>query len=157
MPEAASPPRRPRWATLRWRLTIVYGAVAVTVGLLLLLLSILLVDRAARAGAQLINPSVGLLLPDGSFVTFRQIQDQLRQDALRQLSRTGLLALLLVGTVSYGVATTQGLVSVVAVLATLAPVVTVTMAVVLLGERLARRQQVGVGTALVGVVLLAAG
>ncbi len=65
--------------------------------------------------------------------------------------------LLLVGTVSYGEATTQGLVSVVAVLATLAPVVTVTMAVVLLGERLARRQQVGVVTALLGVVLLAAG
>ena len=99
MPEVADPPRRPRWATLRWRLTIVYGAVAVTVGLLLLLLSILLVDRAARAGAQLINPSVGLLMRDGSFVTFREIQDQLRQDALRQLSRTGLLALLLVGAV----------------------------------------------------------
>ena len=65
--------------------------------------------------------------------------------------------LLLVGTVSYGVATTQGLVSVVAVLATLAPVVTVGLAVVVLGERLARRQQLGVVTALVGVVLLAAG
>ena len=65
--------------------------------------------------------------------------------------------LLLVGTVSYGEATTQGLVSVVAVLATLAPVVTVSLAVVLLGERLARRQQVGVVTALLGVVLLAAG
>lgn len=65
--------------------------------------------------------------------------------------------LLLVGTVSYGEATTQGLVSVVAVLATLAPVVTVSMAVVLLGERLARRQQAGVVTALLGVVLLAAG
>lgn len=65
--------------------------------------------------------------------------------------------LLLVGTVSYGIATTQGLVSVVAVLATLAPVVTVGLAVVVLGERLARRQQVGVVTALLGVVLLAAG
>lgn len=65
--------------------------------------------------------------------------------------------LLLVGTVSYGIATTQGLISVVAVLATLAPVVTVGLAVVVLGERLAPRQQVGVGTALVGVVLLAAG
>ncbi len=65
--------------------------------------------------------------------------------------------LLLVGTASYGEATTQGLVSVVAVLATLAPVVTVGLAVVLLGERLARRQQLGVGTALVGIVLLAGG
>lgn len=75
--------------------------------------------------------------------------------ALPVLALPGVL--LFVGTVSYGVATTQGLVSVVAVLATLAPVVTVSMAVVLLGERLARRQQVGVGTALAGVVLLAAG
>lgn len=65
--------------------------------------------------------------------------------------------LLLVGTVSYGVATTRGLVSVVAVLATLAPVVTVGLAVGVLGERLAPRQLVGVATALVGVVLLASG
>lgn len=77
------------------------------------------------------------------------------RSAVPALALPGLL--LLVGTVSYGVATTQGLVSVVAVLATLAPVVTVGLAVVLLGERLAPRQQVGVGTALLGVVLLAAG
>lgn len=75
--------------------------------------------------------------------------------ALPALALPGLL--LLLGTVSYGVATTQGLVSVVAVLATLSPVVTVALAVVLLGERLARRQQAGVVTALAGVVLLAAG
>ncbi|MCW2606153.1 MAG: protein of unknown function transrane [Frankiales bacterium] len=75
--------------------------------------------------------------------------------AVPALAVPGLL--LLVGTVAYGEATTQGLVSVVAVLATLAPVVTVSMAVVLLGERLARRQQLGVATALLGVVLLAAG
>ncbi len=65
--------------------------------------------------------------------------------------------LLVVGTASYAQATTQGLVSVVAVLATLSPVVTVGLAVVLLGERLARRQQLGVATALVGIVLLAGG
>ena len=65
--------------------------------------------------------------------------------------------LLLVGTAAYGVATGTGLVSVVSVLATLNPVVTVGLAVVVLGERLAPRQQVGVGTALLGVVLLAAG
>ena len=65
--------------------------------------------------------------------------------------------LLLLGTAAYATASTQGLTSVVAVLATLSPVVTVGMAVVLLGERLAPRQRVGVATALVGVVLLAAG
>ena len=35
--------------TLRWRLTLVYGAVAVTVGLLLLVLSLVLVERALSA------------------------------------------------------------------------------------------------------------
>jgi drug/metabolite transporter (DMT)-like permease len=66
-------------------------------------------------------------------------------------------ALLLVGTIAYAEATTRGLVSVVAMLATLAPVVTVALAVVLLGERMAGRQQVGVVTTLAGVLLLAAG
>jgi drug/metabolite transporter (DMT)-like permease len=65
--------------------------------------------------------------------------------------------LLVVGTIAYGVATTKGLVSVVSVLATLSPVVTVGLAVLVLGERLARRQQLGVAVALAGVVLLAAG
>lgn len=60
-------------------------------------------------------------------------------------------------TVAYGTATTKGLVSVVAVIATLSPVVTVGLAVVVLGERLAARQRLGVVTALAGVVLLAAG
>lgn len=54
-------------------------------------------------------------------------------------------------------ATTVGLVSVVAVLVLLAPVVTVTLAVALLGERLATRQLLGVLTACGGVVLLTAG
>lgn len=71
------------------------------------------------------------------------------------VSAPGLL--LVVGTVSYGVAATTGLVSVVSVLATLNPVITVGLAVLVLGERLNRRQQVGVATALAGVVLLAAG
>ena len=65
--------------------------------------------------------------------------------------------LLVIGTIAYGIATTQGLVSVVSVLATLSPVVTVALAVLLLGERLAGRQRVGVAVALSGVVLLAAG
>jgi drug/metabolite transporter (DMT)-like permease len=65
--------------------------------------------------------------------------------------------LLLTGTVAYGEATAHGLVSVVAVLATLSPVVTVGLAVVLLGERLAPWQRIGVAAALSGVVLLAAG
>ena len=65
--------------------------------------------------------------------------------------------LLVIGTAAYGVATTTGLVSVVSVLATLSPVVTVGLAVLVLHEHLAGRQRIGVVTALVGVVLLAAG
>jgi drug/metabolite transporter (DMT)-like permease len=75
--------------------------------------------------------------------------------ALPVVALPGLL--LFVGTAAYGVAVGTGLVSVVSVLATLSPVVTVALAVGLLGERLARRQQVGVAAALLGVVLLAAG
>lgn len=45
----------------------------------------------------------------------------------------------------------------VSVLATLNPIITVGLAVLVLGERLNRRQQAGVATALPGVVLLAAG
>ncbi len=54
-------------------------------------------------------------------------------------------------------ATGSGLVSVVSVLATLSPLVTVAMAIVLLHERLSRRPQVGLTAAIVGIVLLAAG
>jgi signal transduction histidine kinase len=89
-------PRGPR-ATLRWRLTLVYGAVAVAVGLLLLLLSILLVDRAVRDGF-IDAPGVFIPVGEGRFVSVNALQDGLRQDALRQLYRQGLLALAVLGT-----------------------------------------------------------
>ena len=57
----------------------------------------------------------------------------------------------------YAVASTRGLVSVVAVLGSLYPVATALLARQLLGERLARPQAAGVATALLGVVLMAAG
>ena len=65
--------------------------------------------------------------------------------------------LLVTGTAAYSIATTKGLVSVVSVLATLSPVVTVALAVLVLHERLIGRQRAGVVIALAGVVLLAAG
>lgn len=58
---------------------------------------------------------------------------------------------------AFGVASTKGLVSVVAVLGSLYPVVTVMLARVFHAERLARVQNVGVAVALAGVVLIAAG
>lgn len=58
---------------------------------------------------------------------------------------------------AFGWASTRGLLSVVGVLGSLYPVVTVLLAQVLLGERLGRLQTVGVAGALGGVALIAAG
>jgi drug/metabolite transporter (DMT)-like permease len=60
-------------------------------------------------------------------------------------------------TLLYAAATTRGLLSVVAVLASLYPVVIVVLARTLLGERIARPQLLGVAVALAGVALISAG
>jgi signal transduction histidine kinase len=83
--------------TLRWRLTLVYGAVALAVGLLLLALSLVLVDRALSAGFVDIR-FLGVTLSDGRTLTFGAFQEQLRAEALDKVLRQGLLALLLLGT-----------------------------------------------------------
>jgi len=57
----------------------------------------------------------------------------------------------------YGEATTRGLLSVVAVLSSLYPIVIVVLARVLLSERIARGQLAGVAVALAGVALISAG
>ncbi len=57
----------------------------------------------------------------------------------------------------YGLASRHGLVSVTAVLASLYPAVTVLLARFVEGERMRRIQDIGVGLAMCGVVLLAAG
>lgn len=79
------------------------------------------------------------------------------------LGRTdvGLVALVGIGDVAanltFGLASTRGLVSVVAVLGSLYPVVTVLLARVLHAERLGSAQSVGVAGALAGVALIAVG
>jgi drug/metabolite transporter (DMT)-like permease len=80
---------------------------------------------------------------------------RLHRGALALVTLNGLL--ILGGVTAFAAATSAGLVSVVSVLATLSPLVTVALAVVLLRERLARRQRVGLAAAMAGVVLLAAG
>jgi drug/metabolite transporter (DMT)-like permease len=65
--------------------------------------------------------------------------------------------LLALGTFAFGEATRAGLLSVVSVIATLNPVVTVALAFVLLRERPAPVQRAGAALALVGIVLLAGG
>jgi drug/metabolite transporter (DMT)-like permease len=73
---------------------------------------------------------------------------------LPQLAVPGVL--LFAGTLSYGAATQEGDLSVVSVLGSLFPVVTVLLAVLIGGERLSRFQAGGVVAALAGVVLLSA-
>jgi signal transduction histidine kinase len=87
--------------TLRWRLTLVYGAVAVAVGLLLLMLSLVLVDRALSA--TFLNVRAIVTLPNGVTMTFGEFQDLLRQEALGTVLRQGLLALLLLGTMGVAI------------------------------------------------------
>lgn len=78
-----------------------------------------------------------------------------------RLGRADLLLVALVGigdvsaNLTFGLASTRGLVSVVAVLGSLYPVVTVLLARVLHGERLGTAQTVGVAGALGGVALIA--
>ena len=69
-----------------------------------------------------------------------------------------LIGLLIIGADSlYAVATTEGLLSVVVVLSSLYPAVTIALARVYLNERLQRLQRVGVAAALGGAVAIAAG
>ncbi len=64
--------------------------------------------------------------------------------------------LLFAGTLLYTVATREGDLSVVSVIASLAPVVIVALAFTLLGERLSRTQAIGAAAAIAGSVMLAA-
>ena len=59
--------------------------------------------------------------------------------------------------VLFGLATTQRLLSIVSVLAALYPIVTVALAAILLHERIAPAQRVGVAGALAGAALITAG
>jgi drug/metabolite transporter (DMT)-like permease len=76
--------------------------------------------------------------------------------AARQLPLMAVPGLLLVaGTLLYVTAAAHGQLSLVSVLGSLFPVVTVGLGVALLGERLSRIQAMGVGATLVGVALIA--
>jgi drug/metabolite transporter (DMT)-like permease len=72
-----------------------------------------------------------------------------------QLALIGLTDL--AATALYGVATTRGALSVVSVIGSLYPVMTVLLARGVLGERLSRSQGIGVGVALAGVAMVSAG
>lgn len=89
--------------TLRWRLTLVYGAVACAVGFALLVLSVYLVNRALLANR--INlPGAFVPLSNGGVLALDTFQDRLRTATLGTLLRQGLLVLLVVGAVGVAVA-----------------------------------------------------
>jgi signal transduction histidine kinase len=89
--------------TLRWRLTLVYGAVAIAVGLVLLMLSIYLANRALLAG-RLNLPGAFVPLANGGVLALDTFQERLRSQTLTTLLRQGLLVLVVVGAVGVGVA-----------------------------------------------------
>ncbi|HEX8119992.1 MAG TPA: DMT family transporter [Solirubrobacteraceae bacterium] len=110
------------------------------------------VDRGGTAWALLdARVAVVVLLVSGALLLRAPMRSDPR--ALPKLALPGLL--LLTGTLMYAEATQRGLLSVVSVLASLATVVTVTLAFFLLGERINRVQRAGVAAATLGVVLLA--
>lgn len=74
--------------------------------------------------------------------------------ALPRLTLPGLF--LIAGTLLYVLATEHGAVSIASVCASLNPVVTVTLSLALLGERLTRTQALGIAAAIAGVALIAA-
>jgi signal transduction histidine kinase len=90
--------------TLRWRLTLVYGAVAAAVGVLLLVLSVVLVRRALEAARFDLPPNYALVLPDGRVLTLETFQNAIRDATISSLVRHGLLVLLVVVAVGVAVA-----------------------------------------------------
>jgi uncharacterized membrane protein len=115
------------------------------------------IDRAADADlgwALLVNRITGVALLAAAALVLRPPIRAGRRDVP---------ALLLVGAldvganVLFGLAATEGLVSLVSVVASLYPLTTVMLAAVVLHERPHRLAQVGVAAALLGVALIAAG
>jgi drug/metabolite transporter (DMT)-like permease len=109
-----------------------------------------------------VNLAWALVASRGASVALLMIAAAMRRPAAVREPRA-LLALAVVGLLDlsanglYALATRHGLLSVVAVGASLYPLATVALARVLLGERVRRVQEVGIAAALTGVVLIAAG
>lgn len=133
---------------------------ALTIGLALVFLGKAAKHDALTGVAAARAVSVPALLAAWWWVTARS-RDGGRVAGKRDLRvLAGLAAIGLLDTAAnaaFAIATTGGLLSLVAVLGALFPVVTVALAYLLLGERLARPQRVGVVLALAGVPLISAG
>src|SRR4051794_21051384 len=117
----------------------------------------LLIDRASDADvlwAVSVNRTVSVLLLALALLATRP-QVGLKAADMRVLAVVGILDVTANGL--FAVAATMGLVSVVAVLSSLYPVMTVILARVVLKERLRAVQRIGAAAALVGVALISAG
>jgi drug/metabolite transporter (DMT)-like permease len=138
------------------------GRVAAGVGLALLAALgigsfLVALDAASEGGvawALLVQRSVCLGLVLGAAVLLRTDFSFSRADVTPMIA---IGALDMAANALFAVASTRGLVSVVSVVASLYPVTTVLLARLLLRERIAPAQQVGVVAALSGVVLITAG
>ena len=114
-------------------------------------------DRASNADvlwAVCVNRTVSVLLLALALLVTRP-RLGLRVADMRILALVGVLDIAANG--FFAVASTKGLVSVVAVLASLYPIVTVVLARVVLKERLHAVQRIGAAAALAGVALISAG
>jgi drug/metabolite transporter (DMT)-like permease len=101
---------------------------------------------------------VARLTSVASFATAYLVKRPPRTVRRSELPVLALIGFLIIGADSlYAVASTEGLLSVVVVLSSLYPAVTIALARVYLNERLQRLQQVGVAAALGGAVGIAAG
>jgi drug/metabolite transporter (DMT)-like permease len=117
----------------------------------------LAIDRASDDDvlwAVCVNRSVSVLLLTAALLAIRPAIGLRRVD-MRTLAIVGVLDILANG--FFALASTKGLVSVVAVLASLYPVTTVVLARVVLGERLRPVQRIGAAVALAGVALISGG
>src|SRR3954454_3417493 len=117
----------------------------------------LLIDRASDADvlwAVSVNRTVSVMLLALALLATRP-QVGLKAADMRILAVVGILDVTANGL--FAVAATMGLVSVVAVLSSLYPVMTVILARVVLKERLRAVQRIGAAAALVGVALISAG
>src|SRR3954468_2670291 len=117
----------------------------------------LAIDRASDADvlwAVTVNRTVSVSLLALALLATRPTLG-IRPADLRVLALVGVLDIAANGMFALG--STKGLVSVVAVLASLYPVITVILARVVLGERLRAIQRVGAAAALAGVALITAG
>lgn len=117
----------------------------------------LAIDRASDDDvlwAVCVNRSVSVLLLTAALLAIRPAIGLRRVD-MRTLAIVGVLDILANG--FFALASTKGLVSVVAVLASLYPVTTVVLARVVLGERLRPVQRIGAVVALAGVALISGG